>query len=98
MAPDFEQSLRSLEIECLPKDLPEIIKVDISALEIDDAIHVKDLKLPEGVAALTDEDLTVFSVAEPTVAEPEPTGEVAPTEPEVIKEKKPEPVDEPKKK
>jgi large subunit ribosomal protein L25 len=86
----LEQSLRSLEIECLPKDLPEIITVDVSALNVGDSIHIKDIQLPAGVTALDDADLTVFLVAAPTVVE-EPTAAAgaAPTaEPEVIREKK----------
>ena len=78
---------RSLTISCLPQDLPEVIKVDVSSLAIGQALHVKDIKLPAGVTAVDDADVTVFLVAEPTVAV-ESTGE-APTAPEVIKEKKP---------
>jgi large subunit ribosomal protein L25 len=39
-------------IECLPKDLPEFIEVDISGMEIGDALHLSDLKVPEGVTLL----------------------------------------------
>lgn len=85
----LEQSVRSLEIECLPKDLPEIINVDVSALNIGDSIHVRDIVLPSGVTALGDADLTVFIVAAPTVSEETPAG-AAPASPEVIKEKKEE--------
>ncbi len=93
----LEQSLRSLEVECLPKDLPEMIIVDVSALDIGDSIHVKDIKLPNGVIALEDADLTVFLVAAPTVHEETAPAE-APTAPEVIKEKKEEPAAAPEKK
>jgi large subunit ribosomal protein L25 len=89
----LEQSLRALEVECLPKDLPERITVDVSALNIGDSIHVKDIPLPAGVTALEDADLTVFLVAAPTVVEEPvaPAAGVAPTaEPEVIREKKEE--------
>lgn len=88
----LEQSLRSLEIECLPKDLPEIITVDVSALNVGDSIHIKDIQLPDGVTAMDDADLTVFLVAAPTVVE-EPTaaaGTAPAAEPEVIREKKEE--------
>lgn len=85
----LEQNLRSLEVECLPKDLPDVIVVDVSGLNIGDVIHVKDLKLPEGVKALNDEDIPVFAVAEPRVEE-EPVAAEAPTAPEVITEKKKE--------
>ena len=90
------QNVRSLEIECLPKDLPEIIKVDVSALNIGDAIHIKDIALPSGVTAVGEPDIAVFLVAEPTVVE-EPVAAAAPTEPEVIKEKKEAPEGEAKK-
>ena len=85
----LEHSLRSLAIECLPKDLPEIIRVDVSALGLNQSIHVRDLVLPAGVKATTDADLTVFIVAEPKV-EVEPVAGAEPSKgPEVIKEKKP---------
>jgi large subunit ribosomal protein L25 len=85
----LEHSLRSLAIECLPKDLPELIRVDVSTLGLNQAIHVRDLVLPAGVKATTDADLTVFIVAEPKV-EVEPVAGAEPSKgPEVIKEKKP---------
>lgn len=83
----LEQSMRAVTIKCLPQNLPEIIRVDVSALKIGDAVHVRDLPLPTGVQAVSDPDLTVFIVAEPTVVE-EPVA--AATAPEVLKEKKPE--------
>jgi large subunit ribosomal protein L25 len=87
----LEQSLRSLHIECLPKDLPEMIRIDVSALGLNQSIHVRDITLPAGVKATSDADLTVFIVAEPKV-EAEPTAADAADAakgPEVIKEKKP---------
>lgn len=86
----LEQSMRTLAIECLPGDLPDRIRVDVSNLNIGDSIHVRDIQLPDGVKANTQPDLTVYSVVAP-VAEEEPaaaTAEVAATEPEVITEKK----------
>jgi large subunit ribosomal protein L25 len=41
--------MNELEIRCLPKDLPEYIEVDLSGLTINHSLHVRDLKLPEGV-------------------------------------------------
>jgi large subunit ribosomal protein L25 len=90
----LEQSMRSIEVSCMPKDLPEVIKVDVSALTIGDSIHVGQISLPAGVEALSDKELTVFLVAAPTVQEEEEavaaTVEGAATEPEVLKEKKEE--------
>jgi len=85
----LEQSIRAVTIRCLPQNLPEMIRVDVSALKVGDSIHVRDLPLPEGVQVLDDADLTVFIVAEPTVADESAT--VAPSAgPEVLKEKKSE--------
>jgi large subunit ribosomal protein L25 len=87
----LEHILRSIEVECLPGDLPERIEVDVSNLDIGDSVHVKDLKLPSGVEALVDEDLTVLSVSEARVEEEEvAAAEAAPAAPEVITAKKPE--------
>ncbi len=84
----LQQNMRTLAIKCLPKDLPELITVDVSALNVNEYLHVKDIKLPSGVTAAIDGELTVFLVSEPTVAEePAPAAEAAP---EVLKEKKPE--------
>ena len=55
-----------LEIQCLPKDLPEFIEVNVSALEVGQAIHLSELALPEGVTlteAVSDEhDPLVVSI------------------------------------
>ncbi len=85
----LEQSMRAVTIRCFPQNLPEIIRVDVSALKVGDSIHVRDLPLPEGVAVLDDADLTVFIVAEPTVAD-ESAAAAPSAGPEVLKEKKPE--------
>ena len=87
----LEVILRTLEIECLPADLPEGITVDVSALNIGDAIHVGALSLPKGVTVLNDAALTVVSVAAPTVVEETtPSTAEAGAQPEVINEKKPD--------
>ncbi len=82
----LEIQLHSVEVECLPKDLPDVITIDVSALNLSDAVHVRDLVLPEGVKARLDGDVTVLRVSNPT-------GDVktdvdAPSQPEVIREKK----------
>ena len=83
--------LWDLEVECLPTQIPEKIEVDVSALRIGDAIHVKDISLPAEIKVLVDPNAVVLSIAAPIKEElPEevPTEEVAAAEPEVIKEKK----------
>src|SRR6266446_3974126 len=87
----LEQNLRSLAIECLPRDLPDLISVDVSHLNIGDAIHVRELPLPAGVTTRVPADLTAFSVLAPTVEEApvEVAAETA-AAPEVITAKKEE--------
>jgi large subunit ribosomal protein L25 len=87
----LEQSLRSIAIECLPRDLPDIITIDVSALNVGDAIHVRDIALPAGVTTRMPPDLTAISVLAPTVEEAPAATAEAPTAPEVIKEKKEDP-------
>ena len=87
----LEQNLRTLSIECLPRDLPDRVTVDVSALNIGDSIHVRDIQLPSGVTAKVQLDLTAFSVLEPAVEEePAAVAAEAAAQPEVITEKKPE--------
>jgi large subunit ribosomal protein L25 len=83
-----------VEVESLPGDLPERIKVDISILnEIGDAIHVRDLAVPPGVEILTEPDEIVVVVTAPTAAPVEEVEEaveeiISETEPEVIEKGK----------
>jgi large subunit ribosomal protein L25 len=87
----LEHNLRDLEVECLPADLPERIEVDVTNLDVNQSIHVKDLKLPPGVEAVTDADLTVVAVSAARVdEEPTETLGATPAAPEVITAKKPE--------
>ena len=88
----LEHSLWELDIICLPTNIPHHIDVDISALGIHQAVHVKDLILPKGVRTKHDPDSVVVSVvgsmkeitAEDAAAQPQAA------ELEVIKEKKKE--------
>jgi large subunit ribosomal protein L25 len=65
----LDHPLREIELECLPQAIPESVDVDVSALDIGDSIHVRDLALPEGVSVQTDENLAVASVVAPAVVE-----------------------------
>jgi large subunit ribosomal protein L25 len=64
--------LRSVEVECLPTEIPEFIEVDVSPLGIHEAIHIADLKLPENVIPLGEPTQTVVTVLPPTVEEKKP--------------------------
>ncbi|MDR2102262.1 MAG: 50S ribosomal protein L25 [Treponema sp.] len=77
--PEFP--LHEVEVECLPKDLPERIDVDVSNLKVNQSIHVRDLVLGEGVRIISGGDQVValvkFAKAESAAAaEEEPAGAV----------------------
>lgn len=57
--------LTDLEISCLPSDLPEFVEVDLTALEVGHSIHLSDLKLPNGVTVISQENLTIATAAIP---------------------------------
>ena len=65
----LEHTLREVRIECLPRAIPERIDLDVSALEIGDVLHVRDLPLPTGVTLVSDPDLGVAHVAVPQAEE-----------------------------
>ena len=69
----LETPLRDIEVECLPKDLPERLDVDIAGLKANQAIHVRDLALGSGVKLISNPDQVValvkFAKAEAVSAE-----------------------------
>ena len=83
----LNQPVHTLHVECLPTQIPDRILIDAEPMDIDDAIHVKEIKFPEGVTPLDDEDMVVAAVHEPRVEEAA-AAEGAPTEPEVLTAKK----------
>jgi large subunit ribosomal protein L25 len=70
-----------VEVNCLPKDLPEFVEVDLSGLEMNQMLHLSDLKLPEGVEILAlthGRDAPIVSVHHARAEEVEaPTAEAA---------------------
>ena len=81
------QQIHSLSVECLIVNIPESIRISLLELQIDQAIHVKDLVLPEGVKVKNDPEAIVVQVSQKVVEEEAattalPTSESA--EPEVI--------------
>lgn len=81
----LQEQLHKLDVECLPRDIPQHLEVDITNLNLGDSIHVSDLEF-EGIKILTNEDASVVSVVQPRAdveeEETEETDVVA--EPEVI--------------
>jgi large subunit ribosomal protein L25 len=90
----LEHVLFKIRVRALPKDLPEVIEVDVSHLEIGQTIHLGDIKPPAGVEVLGDKKVSVISVAAPITEAQEAAvleaAGTAPTEVEMIKEKKEE--------
>jgi len=83
--------VREVTIESLPTDIPDSIEVDISALNMFDNIHVRDIRAPQGVKIVEDEGEIVVSILPPSKVEEPAAAAVpeAPLEPELIGEKKP---------
>jgi large subunit ribosomal protein L25 len=84
---------REVEIECLPKDIPENIKVDVSALHLHQSLKVSDIVPPEGVKLMADPATLVVVISLPHKEEEvvKPVEEAVaaePTEPEVIKKER----------
>lgn len=61
--------VREIEVECLPLDIPQFFDVEVSGLDIGDAIHVEDLSIPEGVRAIYETNFALVTVVPPTVEE-----------------------------
>ena len=80
------EAVHELEVETLPMSIPDVITVDVSGLNVGDAIHVSDLKLPENVTALADPDEVVaIIVTSRGVEDAEPeTEETAAADVEVV--------------
>ena len=67
-----------VEISCFPKDLPEYIEVDMGAMQLNDALHLSDIKVPAGVEFVDlthDRDPAIVSIHSPRAEE---TAEAAP--------------------
>ena len=80
---DVLQVVQSVRVECVPTKIPESIEIDVSVLtEVDAAVRVSDLHLPEGVTAVTDADDVVVKLAARRAVEEEPVAAEAPAEEE----------------
>jgi large subunit ribosomal protein L25 len=90
----LEHVLFKVKLRGLPKDLPECIEVDVSKLEIGQAIHLGEIPLPPGVEAIGDKGIPVIAVAAPITEAQEAAvleGATAPlAEAEMLKERKEE--------
>ena len=88
----LQVALLKLDIECMPKNIPDHITVDVSKLEIGDSIHAEDIKI-EDVTVITPADVLIASCNVPKGGdeeEDEEESEEEITEPEVINQGKSE--------
>lgn len=83
------QVKREVEIECLPLEIPEFFELDISHLQLDESVHVSDIKFPTGVKLISSEDDTIASCAivEETATTPAPEAADAAAVPTVGEQK-----------
>ena len=98
----LQEQLHKLEVECLPRHIPENLEIDVTELNIGDSIYIKDLEF-ENITILNNEESNVVSVVAPRAEEEEEeveeveTDEIdsdEPVEPEVIAKGKSDKEDE----
>lgn len=58
---------RSLEVKCLPTEIPEHIDIDVTAMVIGDSVHIEDVTMPSGVECLYDTNFSIAAVVSPTL-------------------------------
>lgn len=78
----FSKSITEIEIRCLPADLPEALELDVSKMELDQSLHLSDLKLPHGVELTVPEldeehNATIISLHMPRVSKEDLEAEAA---------------------
>lgn len=67
----LQHQLRAVEVSCLPTQIPEVVTVDVSGMDIGDTLFVRDLSFPAGVKVLSEPEEEVVTVLEGTEAEEE---------------------------
>jgi large subunit ribosomal protein L25 len=83
----LEQIIREIEIKCEPREIPDVLEVDVSNLDVHDVLHVSDIPVSEAIEILTDAEqviATVGIVKEEELAATTPAEGEEPAEPEVI--------------
>lgn len=67
----LEMVMREIPIECLPADIPEDIVIDVTPMNIGDAVRIRDISFGDKIKVLAEEDLLVLHVVPPKkIAEP----------------------------
>jgi len=70
-----EHNLHTLNIRCLPNNIPEKLEVEMAEVQLDQVVHVSDLKIPENIEVLDNPEESVVSVHEVKVKETKAEGE-----------------------
>jgi large subunit ribosomal protein L25 len=65
----LEQIVHELEVRCVPSKIPEKFELDVSALDVNQSLHVSDIPVTEGVEILAAPDQTICAVAIPRIVE-----------------------------
>lgn len=89
----LELITREIRVRCLPGNIPDSFKVDVSNLGLNEVVHIFDVVPPEGVTILDDKSATIVTVTAPAAEVAPPTAEellAAPAEPELIRPKRAE--------
>lgn len=76
----FQAATRELRISCLPDNIPNMIVVDVSGLDVGHSVHIAEIALPPGVSALQDKTVALATVAAQKMAEEAVPGEEAEAE------------------
>jgi large subunit ribosomal protein L25 len=71
---------REVAVLCLPSEIPEFIEVDVSALGINEALHLNQLRVPQGIEVQADGEVTLVTVLPPVVEEVKVEEAAAPAE------------------
>jgi large subunit ribosomal protein L25 len=82
----LEQVIREIEIRCEPREIPDVINVDVSNLGVHDVLHISDIQVAEGIEILDPPETVIATIGiikEEPIAAPAVEAE-APAEPEVI--------------
>jgi large subunit ribosomal protein L25 len=82
----LEQLVHSVKVTCRAGAIPDVLRTEIGGLHVDEAVHVRDLVVPEGVTVAADPELLVAHVvARAAAPEPTPAEAAAPAQPELIR-------------
>jgi large subunit ribosomal protein L25 len=81
----LEQIIREIDVRCEPREIPDVVNVDVSNLGVHDVLHISDIQVAAGIEILNDADTVIATVSvvkeEPVAVAPEVEGAA---EPEVI--------------